>query len=144
MMTKSQIQKWLKTAAMIVILFGPVVSFAAHPATSGLNGLFVDLAFWPFDGNPPMDASATRLISAIAGGLTMGWGTMILLIATKLYHKEPELARSIILTSVIVWFVTDSAGSVVAGAPANVMINVIFLLMFLIPLVVTSKQAPSH
>ena len=140
-MIHSQIQKWLKTAAIIVILFGPVVSFAAHPATAGLNGLFVDLAFWPFDGSPAMDAPATRLFSAITGGMTMGWGIMIFLIASKLYAKDPELARNIILTSIVTWFVTDSTGSVVAGAPANVLINCIFLLMFLIPLSIRNKHA---
>ena len=42
--------------------------------------------------------------------------------------------RCIILTGVIVWFVIDSAGSIVAGAPFNAVMNVGFLLMFEIPI----------
>jgi hypothetical protein len=133
-MTEAMRQKWLKTAAIFVILFGPVVSLAAHPMTAGLNGMFVDLAFWPFDGLPTMEAPATRLFSAIAGGLTMGWGMMIYLLATKLNPREPQLAGSIILTSVVTWFVTDSIGSAFAGAPANALINLVFLVIFLVPI----------
>jgi hypothetical protein len=139
-MTHTTRQKWLKIAAIIVIAFGPVISLAAHPATALLNGLFVDLAFWPFDGAPTMDAPATRLLSAIGGGLTMGWGVMIYLVASMLYPREPELGRSIILSSVVTWFVVDSMGSVAAGAPANVLINLVFLLMLVVPLVGSNRQ----
>lgn len=133
-MTDVMRRKWLKTAAIFVIFFGPIVSLAAHPLTADLNGMFVDLAFWPFDRLPTMEAPATRLFSAIAGGLTIGWGVMIYLLATKLYPREPQLAGSIILTSVVTWFVTDSIGSAVAGAPANVLINVVFLVIFAVPI----------
>lgn len=138
-MTDVMTQKWLKIAAIIVILFGPIVSLAAHPLTASLNGMFVDLAFWPFDGQPTMDAPATRLLSAISGGLTMGWGMMIYLLATKLYPREPQLTGSIILISVLTWFVIDSIGSAFAGAPANALINTVFLAMFLVP-ILNSKR----
>jgi hypothetical protein len=140
-MTVVSRQKWLKNAAILVILFGPVVSLAAHPATAGLNGMFVDLAFWPFNGLPTIDDPATRLLSAISGGLTMGWGVMIYLLATKLYPREPQLAGSIILTSVVIWFVTDSIGSAFAGAPANVLINLVFLVIFLVPILGARSKA---
>jgi hypothetical protein len=139
-MTEVMIQKWLKTAAIIVILFGPIVSLAAHPLTAALNGMFVDLAFWPFDGQPTMEAPATRLLSAITGGLTLGWGMMIYLLAAKLYHKDPQLTGSIILTSILTWFVTDSIGSAVAGAPANALINTVFLAMFLVPILGSKRK----
>jgi hypothetical protein len=139
-MTEVMRQKWLRAAAVFVILFGPVVSLAAHPITAGLNGMFVDLAFWPFDGLPTMEAPATRLFSAISGGLTIGLGVMIYLLATKLYLKAPQLVGSIILTSVIAWFVADSIGSVVAGAPANAIINLVFLVIFWVPTLGVGRQ----
>jgi hypothetical protein len=142
-MTDTTRQKWLRTAAIFVILFGPVVSMAAHPLTAGLNGMFVDLAFWPFDGIPTLEAPATRLFSAVAGGLTVGWGMMIYLVATKLYPIQPQLAGSIILTSVLTWFVTDSLGSAVAGAPANALINLVFLVIFLVPILSTKHKPAS-
>jgi hypothetical protein len=140
-MTEVMRQKWLKSAAIFVILFGPVVSLASHPSTAGLNGMFVDLAFWPFDGLPTMGAPATRLFSAIAGGLTMGWGVMMYLLASKLYLREPQLAGSIILTGIVTWFLTDSIGSAVAGAPANALINFVFLVIFLVPILSGREKA---
>ena len=39
-----------------------------------------------------------------------------------------------ILTSVGIWFVLDSAGSIAAGAPLNVALNTVFLGLYAVPL----------
>jgi hypothetical protein len=59
---------------------------------------------------------------------------MIWLVAGRLYPRDPELARTLILASVAAWFVIDSLGSVAAGAPLNAVLNVVFLLVFWLPL----------
>ena len=59
---------------------------------------------------------------------------MIWQIVTRLYTREPALSRSMILTGVFTWFVIDSTGSVIAGAPMNALYNVGFLLLFVVPL----------
>jgi hypothetical protein len=59
---------------------------------------------------------------------------MLWLLSTRLYPREPRLARTIILASVISWFVVDGIGSTLAGAPGNVVLNVVFLALFTVPL----------
>jgi hypothetical protein len=56
-----------------------------------------------------------------------------LLVSRRLYPKDPELGRSLIIASIGTWFVIDSAGSVLAGAPLNALFNVSFLLIFVLP-----------
>ena len=126
--------KILQGAAAAVMVFGLIVAGTAHPATAGITRFLVDLIFWPVDGLQSVDAPETRLLGAVCGGIMAGWGLMIWLVTTRLYPREPALARSIVLGSAAVWFVIDSVGSIVAGAPLNAVFNVGFLLAFWLPL----------
>ncbi len=71
---------------------------------------------------------------AIGGGVMTGWGIMLWMLATRLYPREPALARQLIVTSIVAWFIVDSAGSILSGAPLNALFNVSFLLIFCVPL----------
>lgn len=125
---------WLKFACAIVVGFGLLTSVSVFPGTAGPVQLLADLVFWPIDGAQSLAAPETRLVLAIAGGISAGWGVLLWFIVARIYPREPELARSAILISVSTWFVIDSVGSVVAGAPLNAFLNIGFLLMFAIPL----------
>ena len=53
---------------------------------------------------------------------------------TLLGKGGQALAKRVILTSIIAWFVVDSSGSVLSGAPLNAVFNLSFLAIFCIPL----------
>lgn len=124
---------WLKTGATVTIAFGAVIAVAAIPALQAPTALLLDLVYLPLDGAPSTGGSATRILSAISGGVLIGWGLMMWLLATTLYAKEPALCRKIILTSIVSWFIVDSSMSIAAGAFLNVVFNVGFLLVFALP-----------
>lgn len=126
--------KWLRAASALVVGFGVLIVLATYPATAGLTMFLIDFILWPIDGTQSGITSELRLVFAISGGVMVGWGIMLWLIATRLYPREPQLARSMILVSVGIWFVVDSAASIVAGAPLNALLNTSFLLMFGLPL----------
>lgn len=107
---------------------------ATVPALSGVTRVFIDLAFWPVDGVPGMPTPESKLLWAILNGIIIGWGVLLWQVTTKVYVNHPDVGRGMILTSVGIWFVVDSAGSVAAGAPVNALLNITFLLMFFIPL----------
>ena len=134
-------QFWLKIASAIVIGFGGVIALAALPATAGPTLFLTDLIFWPVDGAQSLSAPETRLFCAIDGGLLAGWGVMLWLVTTQLYPREPELARTMILYGIGVWFVIDSLGSIAARAPLNALFNVGFLLAFVLPLKRSMERA---
>lgn len=139
-MPADKTQTWLKVASALTIGFGLLIGLAAHPATAGVTLVLTDLIFWPVDGAQTLAAPETRLLCAIIGGVMAGWGLMMWLVTTRLYPRDPALARMLILTGIGTWFVIDCAGSLVAGAPLNVLFNVVFLLLFVIPL----RHAPRH
>lgn len=125
---------WLKAASALIMGFGIITFSATVPATAGLVRFLIDMIFWPIDGAQTLAAPETRLLCAIAGGLMMGWGTMLWLTATRLYRQAPELAGTMIMASLAAWFIVDSLGSILAGAPLNALLNMGFLPIFLIPL----------
>jgi hypothetical protein len=124
---------WLKTGSAITIGFGVIIAAAAIPALQAPTALLLDLVYLPLDGAPSTGGSSARLLSAISGGVLVGWGLMMWLLATTLYAKEPDLCRKIILTSIIAWFVIDSSMSIAAGAILNAFFNIGFLLVFALP-----------
>lgn len=126
--------RWLKFACLFVIGFGLLGVLAIVPALSGVTRFFIDLAFWPVDGAPGAPTPESNLLWAIVNGILIGWGVLLWQVTTKVYSTTPDVGRSMILTSIGIWFVIDSAGSIAAGAPVNALLNITFLLMFFIPL----------
>ncbi len=133
---------WLKAGSGITVFFGLLIAVASIPAAAAPVEVLADLIFFPVDGTQTVSAPETRLMNAIGGGVMTGWGIMIWMLATKLYPREPALARKMIATSIVAWFVVDSTGSVMSGAPLNALFNVSFLLIFCVPLWLGSRQQP--
>lgn len=133
-MAVERVVVWLKTASLIVIAFGLLTALAAWPALNLPTVWLVDLMFWPFDGAQNLAAPESRILSAILGGLLVGLGVQQYLIAKKLLPHQPKLACQILSISMWSWFIVDCLASIVAGAPFNVVMNVPFLLMFIVPL----------
>lgn len=126
--------RWLKLASAVVIGFGILTALAALPWAAGPTVLLTDLILFPLDGGQSLSAPETRILVAILGGALAGWGVLLWQATTRVYAQHPVLGRSLILTSIGIWFSIDSTASVLAGAPFNVLLNVPFLAMFVLPL----------
>lgn len=133
-MKLDHLTNWYKGAAIFLMLSGLLITLAASPATSGLTGIILDILVWPFDGVQTLDATETRLVSAIGGGVMIGWGVAIWILANEGFKQAPELSRKIILASVSIWFVADSTASIAAGVPLNALSNTVYLAIFVLPL----------
>lgn len=131
---------WLKVGSAFIVGFGLLSLLAVIPATSGPMRFLSDLIFWPLDGAQSLSAPETRLIAGIAGGLMVGFGELLWLVSTRVYPNDPYLARGLILPGIIGWFIIDSLGSILAGAPLNALFNISFLAVFLIPLLLPMDQ----
>lgn len=125
---------WLKVASGIVAGFGILGIAAALSGFTYINDFFIDLAFLPVDGKPADPGSESGLLWAIFNGLMVGWGVMMWQLSSQIYPREPVIAGRVLMTSIVSWFAVDSAGSVLVGAPFNVVLNCGFLLLFLVPL----------
>lgn len=72
------------------------------------------------------------VLNAIVGGLMMGWGTLMFLLADEC-AKSIKIWRAMV-AGLVVWFFFDSLGSVLSGVYLNVVLNICFITVFIIPL----------
>ncbi|WOI34349.1 excinuclease ABC subunit A [Tritonibacter scottomollicae] len=132
----------LRIAAIGTALFGLALMLAPHTQIKPAALAFVDIAFLPFDGAQDVDHEVTQLMLAISGGVLIGLAVAVWQVTTLIYPQDPALARRILLPTLLAWYVPDSLGSVLSGAPFNVVMNTGFLALFLIPLLL-ARTAPS-
>ncbi|MBF9032542.1 hypothetical protein HKCCE3408_19255 [Rhodobacterales bacterium HKCCE3408] len=140
-MTHAFHKTWLRVTAVIVASFGPVFFLGTMEATSEPARFTMDLLGWPPDGTLAWDAPATRFLSALTGGFLMGWGVLIWCLAAWVHDIAPEGVRRAVLTGLLAWFVTDSAGSALSGNPSNVLFNVAVLILAVGPLWWPAREA---
>lgn len=137
----------LKVAAF-TLLIGPGVMMVTGPISPlmGLVDVFIDLAHQPVDGGQKVADDAGRLLNAILGGVLIGFGVMIWLVAERVYRGDETLGRTLILIPLLSWCVTDGLGSILAGAWFNAVLNLAILAAFLAPLLWpldAAKRAPA-
>ena len=125
---------WLIITALIVGAFGPVFTLGAMAATAEPARLTLDILSWPLDGQQSFAAPDTRFLSALTGGFLFGWGVMIWSLRAWVYDIAPEAVRRVVLTSVLTWFVFDSAGSIASGTTSNAFFNIIVLFLAVGPM----------
>jgi hypothetical protein len=134
-MPVSSVVLWIKlVSATTIIALGALFALGAWPPAAAFANLFVDLLKWPLDGAQTVSTPEARIIAAIGGGITVGWGVMIWQIADRILPTDPVLGRQLLTTSLLSWFVIDSTASWLAGVPLNVVLNTALLLLFLLPL----------
>jgi len=131
----------LKFASAVVIVFGVMCLLAAFPITRFALTLTADIIFWPPGNMSDINfAPEAILLSTILGGVMIGWGAMFWMITTHLLPKEPLLAKSLMLKSILIWFTFDTIGSLLGPAPMNALFNILFLVIFLVPLLQIRMQ----
>jgi hypothetical protein len=132
-MSPAAASTWFSWSAIVLCVFaGLMLALGAYPATAVIANLFVDACFWPIDGAQSISTPEARLMSGICGGAFVGLGAIIWRNAQAL--KAGDLsAKTTILIGILAWWATDSTFSAVAGAPMNVLFNLILLAVFLAP-----------
>lgn len=138
-MTKEQ-QK-MRLNGIIIAALGLALAAAVLSPLYPLAKLFLNLAHWPFASAPDTPEASLRLTMAISGGLTAGIGAMMYSIATEVMPSAPKAGRKVILQTALVWFAVDSTFSILAGAPMNAALNLIFLALMLGSLTVKDREA---
>ncbi len=133
-MTQISHKTWLKITAVIVGSFGPIFFLATIPTFAEPARFTLDLLSWPLDGAQSYTDPTLHFLSALSGGFLLGWGVLIWCLSGSAYDAAPEAVRKAVLTSILSWFLLDSAGSITSGNPSNVAFNMLILLAAIGPL----------
>lgn len=125
---------WLKVAAVVIGIGGPIFTLGSMEQTMEPARLTLDILSWPLDGATTYEHPDTRFLSALTGGFLMGWGVMVWMLSAYVYDLAPEGVRKSLLAGALAWFLTDSAGSIASGNASNAVFNMIVLLLVVGPM----------
>lgn len=121
----------LKVFAGALVITGLAFSLASVRYGDAPVRLFAKLVFL---GDEVARTDYGHLVSAILGGVMTALGVMVWLVVDQFAAIDPVGVKKVIGASVVAWFVLDSAGSIAAGAWFNVVLNLGFLALALVPL----------
>ncbi len=74
------------------------------------------------------------LVHAVLGGVMVGWGSILFFVVKDFLQTKHPRAWNLITTSLLVWFIPDTAYSLLSGYWQNAILNAGFLTLFAIPL----------
>jgi hypothetical protein len=130
---------WLLTVSVGVVLFGLTLVVAPELARTGFSAL----VFGDTGRIGSFDPIAVRYISlahAVIGGVMVGWGVALVLVVRGPFAAADPIGWRIIALSVLAWFVPDTAYSLWSGFWQNAVLNLVFLMLFAVPLLATRNS----
>lgn len=140
-MTMKSAATLLRLNGIGFILFAAVWWLAVIEPASGPALALIDFLKWPLDGDPSSLDQIDRWLSAIGAGLTFAFGVFTLTIVAPGVEDGDMRVRNGAIATVLAWFVADSAGSILSGVGSNAAFNLIFLALYLAPLVLVRAGA---
>ncbi len=84
-------------------------------------------------GEAVTTGAPAHLAIGIAGAVLTGWAIMIAMLARNIGSLSPHVLGTSIAAGVVVWFVLDGIVSIATGAALNVVGNLLFLVILLVP-----------
>jgi hypothetical protein len=127
-----------KSETALRLVIGSTIVFGLM---SEASCIVTDFMVWPPDGAQTTQRPETRLAWALLGGFLTSWGVLQWQILTKVGRLHMGLARKLLLQSVCIWFVLDTAGSILGGVPVNGLVNVFFFAIYAVPLLYLRTEA---
>lgn len=124
---------WLLLACASVSLFGLLLVMAPAATRMGFS-LLVYGNTAAIDAFGAEAARYAAMTHAVIGGVMVGWGVALFLIARTLVSRGSRAGWWMITASLLAWFVPDTSYSLLSGYWQNAVLNSAFGLLFAIPL----------
>ena len=140
-MTHKQAANIIRYLSVAFFFMALVFASGAFSAFDGASKLLHDVADWPIDGSMADYTREAKWFSAIGGGIFAGYSVLFFLVVAPLVEQGSSLVIRGTVISMLFWFVIDSVGSVAAGVPTNVAFNLVFLALFVGPLLAIRPSA---
>lgn len=129
----------MRVIGVISILTAVIFALAGVNDFTGANDIFFSLASSGAEGVAGLTTPESKLAMAIAGGVFGGLGAMYLFISAPGVEQGNALIRKGSIYVFLTWFVIDSSASVASGNAANVIPNLVFLIIYLAPLLLVKQ-----
>lgn len=81
-----------------------------------------------------------KWMSGVSAAVSLAWMVTLVLIVVGPFRRGELWAWQAITASVVLWFLVDSARSIEIGFSQNAMLNLVWLLMYVVPLIATYRR----
>jgi hypothetical protein len=130
--------RWLLAVTIGVMVFGLALVLAPGLAREGFSLLlYADTERLATFGAEA--AAYISLVHAVLGAVMFGWGVALLLIVRGSFASGARQGWRIVAVSVGAWFVPDTAFSLWSGFWQNAVLNLVFVVLFAVPLAATYR-----
>jgi len=131
--------QWLHTVAIGVAIFGLALVLAPRLSCEGFSLLvYADPSRIAAFGSEAVAYIA--LAHAVLGAVMFGWGVALLIVIRGPFRRGEREGWLIIAVSVGAWFAPDTVFSLWSGFGQNVVLNVVFAVLFAVPLAATYRM----
>jgi hypothetical protein len=127
---------WLLAVSVRVVAFGLVLVLLPSLARQGFS-LLVYASPERIDAFGEEPVRYISLAHAVLGGVMVGWGVALFYVTRTLLARGSRIAWNLIALSVLAWFIPDTSYSLLSGYWQNALLNTVFLVLFVIPLLAT-------
>lgn len=131
---------WLAVATVGLIAFGLLLVVAPGLARQGFSLLVFSSADRISEFGSEA-ASYIELAQAVMGSVMAGWGVALLLVLRGPMRRDLPEGLKIFGISLLVWFIPDTTFSIVSGFWQNALLNLVFAVLFLVPLLALYQQS---
>lgn len=133
--------KWLKGWSLFTIAFGAMFAVMDLSGLGTPARLFTDIAFLRMRGATALVPGREGLLMAgIMGAVMMGWGLYLYLTVETMARADAGQLRRAVLGAFTLWFLFDQAASWRMGAYGNMVSNVTFYAVFVLPFLVAERR----
>ena len=130
--------RWLVAADIIVIVFGAAQALLPELVRQGFSLLVFGSASY-IDTFPQDAIRYITLTHAVMGSVMIGWGVSMMYTLLTQFRTGEWTGWVSPAVALILWFIPDTTMSILTGFWQNAVLNVGFILLFVIPLAATYK-----
>lgn len=130
-------QRWLMTAIAFIIVGGILMPLLTSARLFTLFDNLVNPIFWPSGDVSASAVSFQQWIYGLLGAVMAGWGISMAFLAYYPFRRKEKWAWSALASSLLIWYVGDTAVSLLFGVNFNAVVNTVILALFLLPLFFT-------
>jgi hypothetical protein len=132
--------EWLKISLILTIIGGMAMVLIYYLGMTEFINKKLDIIF--LNGKQAvMEVGHLRSwMISITGAVMTGWGLTMLYVVNQPFRKREKWAWNSIFYPMLLWFLVDSSVSAYYGVAFNIIINMIFFLQMIAPLLFLRPQ----
>lgn len=132
-------RRWLVAAVIGVMLFGIAQVLFPNIARQGFSMMVFGSAFH-VDTFPQDAIRYITLTHAVMGATMIGWSVSMMYSLSTQFRAGEWTGWLSLVVALTLWYIPDTAISIVMGFWQNAVLNTIFIILFAIPLAATYRS----